>query len=131
MPSFFFRELQLITVLVLICNFYMSWRTRFVSLKLCAGFSIFDSVSFWLKFIFFCSTKCMDRLTLKRHNSFQNQNNKKAIHSFDPRSLVFKLRQEVLKFSNISVNWTSLKTDLEPNFLNFQNRSFEYATFSQ
>ena len=49
---FFFRELQLITVLLLICHSYMSWSTRFVSLKLCVGFSIFDSVSFLLKFIF-------------------------------------------------------------------------------
>ena len=52
MPSFFFRELQLITVLPLISDPYMSWSTRFVSLKLCVGFSVFDSVSFWLKFIF-------------------------------------------------------------------------------
>ena len=49
---FLFRELQLITVLLLICDSYMSWSTRFVSLKLCMGFSIFDSVSFLLKFIF-------------------------------------------------------------------------------
>ena len=46
MPLFFFRELQLITVSLLICNFYMSWSTRLVSLKLCVEFSIFDSVSF-------------------------------------------------------------------------------------
>ena len=52
MPSFFFRKLQFITDLLLICDSYMSWSTRFVSLKLCVGFSIFDSVSFLLKFIF-------------------------------------------------------------------------------
>ena len=52
MPSFFFRELQLITVLLLICDSYMSWSTSFVSLKLRVGFSIFHSVSFLLKFIF-------------------------------------------------------------------------------
>ena len=49
---FVFRKLQLITVLLLICDSYVSWSTRFVSLKLCVGFSIFDSVSFLLKFIF-------------------------------------------------------------------------------
>ena len=38
----------------------------------------------------------MDSLTLKRHNSFQNQNNRKATHSFAPRPLIFKLQQEVL-----------------------------------
>ena len=48
MPSFFFRKLHLITVLLLICNSYMSWGTQ----KLCVGFPIFDSVSFLLKFIF-------------------------------------------------------------------------------
>ena len=49
---FFFRELQLIMVLLLISDSYMSWSARFVSLKLCAGFSIFDSVLLLLKFIF-------------------------------------------------------------------------------
>ena len=38
-PSFFFRKLQLVTALLLICE---------------------------------SSAKCMDTLTLKRHNSFQN-----------------------------------------------------------
>ena len=39
-------------VLLLICDSYMIWRTRFVSLKLCVGFSIFDFVAFLLKFTF-------------------------------------------------------------------------------
>ena len=37
MPCFFFHDH--ITVLLLICDSYMSWSTRFVSLKLCLGFS--------------------------------------------------------------------------------------------
>ena len=49
---FFFREHQLITVLLLICDSSISWSTRFVSVKLCLRFSVFDSVSFLLKFIF-------------------------------------------------------------------------------
>ena len=49
---FFIREHQLITVLLLICDSYMSWGTRFASLKLRVVFSIFDSVSFLLKFVF-------------------------------------------------------------------------------
>ena len=48
---FFYRELQLIAVLLLIWDCYMSWSTRFISVKLCVGFSIFDSVSISLKFI--------------------------------------------------------------------------------
>ena len=38
----------------------------------------------------------MDSFTLKRHNSFQNQNNRKATHSFAPRRIIFKLQREVL-----------------------------------
>ena len=49
---FFFRELQFITVLLLIYNFYMSRNTSSASLNLCLAFSDFDSVLFWLKFIF-------------------------------------------------------------------------------
>ena len=52
MPSFFFREFWLVKVLLLIRNLYMSWSTRFISLKLCMEFSIFDSFSFLLAFIF-------------------------------------------------------------------------------
>ena len=33
----------------------------------------------------------------KRHNSFQNENNGKATHSFAQKPLIFKLQQEVLK----------------------------------
>ena len=37
----------------------------------------------------------MDSLTLKRHNSFQNKNNREATYSFALRSLIFKLQQKV------------------------------------
>ena len=50
--SYFFRELQPITIFLLICHSYMGRSTRFVSLKLYTGFSVFNSVSFLLKFIF-------------------------------------------------------------------------------
>ena len=60
----------------------------------------------------------MDSWTLKRHNSFQNYNNRKARHSFAPRRLIFKLQQEVLKFSDIC----SI-TDLVTNFVKSENRS--------
>ena len=127
MPSFLFRELQLITILLLICDFYMRWSARFATLKLSL---IFDSVSF-LSSLYFCSTKCMDSLTLTPHNSFQNWNNRKATHSFAPRPLSFKLPQEVLKFNDICVSWSSQKTDLVINFLNLENRSFENIDSSQ
>ena len=49
MPSFFFLESQLSTVLLLMCESYMSWSTSFISLNLCVGFSIIDSILFLLK----------------------------------------------------------------------------------
>ena len=63
----------------------------------------------FIKSLYFCSTKCMDSFTLKRHNPFQNLNNRKATHNFAPRSLIFKLQREVLKFNDIFVRWNSPK----------------------
>ena len=37
----------------------------------------------------------MESLALKRHNSFQNKNNRKAAHRFAPVPLIIKLQQEV------------------------------------
>ena len=55
----------------------------------------------------------MDSLTLKSYNSFQNEINRKATHSFAPGSiLIFKLQQEVLKFNDICMGWGSPKTGL-------------------
>ena len=34
----------------------------------------------------------MDSLTLKLHNSFENQNNKTATNNFAPRRRIFKLQ---------------------------------------
>ena len=131
MPLFFFRELRLITVLLLICDSYISWSARFVCLKLRMGFFIFDSVSFLLKFIYIFSNKMQDSLTLKRYNSFQNWNNRKATHSFASRPLTFKLQQEVLKFNDIFVSWSSPKLTWWTDFLNLEYRSFENLSFSQ
>ena len=51
---FFLLQSPTHTVLrfILICDSYMSWSIRLISLKSCVGPSIFDSVSFFLKFIF-------------------------------------------------------------------------------
>ena len=75
----------------------------------------------------------MDPLNLKRHSSFQNQNDRKASHSFAPRPLIFKLQQEILKFDDICVSWSSPKTDLEQIFKleNLKLLSFENVSFSQ
>ena len=71
MPSFIFFEFKLITVLLLVCNSYMNWSTRFVSLKQCLGFSVFDSLSFLWNFIFLFK-KLHGSLALKRHHFFRN-----------------------------------------------------------
>ena len=87
---FFFCELQLIPVLLLICDSFMSWSTRFVSLKLCVGFSVFDSVSFLLKFIF---------LFNKMHGLFDCKIPfKMKIIEKSHTDLIFKLQQEILKW---------------------------------
>ena len=96
---FFFSQAQsslsqLITVLILMCNCYMSWNTSFFSLKTCVGFSIFDLI-FVLKMYFF-STESMNSLTVK--TLFISK------LKFRPsRPLFFKLHQEVLKFNDICV----------------------------
>ena len=51
MPSFFFRELQLITVLFLICGSYIYELKHKIRLSKTAC-GTFDFVSFLLKFIF-------------------------------------------------------------------------------
>ena len=43
----------------------------------------------------------------------------------------FSFQQENLKFSDICVSWTSPKTDLETNFSNLENRTFENVSSSQ
>ena len=72
--------------------------------------------------LYFCSTKRMESLTLNRHNSFHYKNNRKATHAFASRPLLFKLQQEVWKFSDICLSWSSPKNDLETNFLNLKSK---------
>ena len=71
----------------------------------------------------------MDSLTLECHNSFQNENNRKDIHTFASRPLIFKLQEEVLKTNEICVSWSSPKTDLDTNLLNLQNLNFFETIF--
>ena len=48
---------------------------------------------------------------LKRHYF-----NRKGLHTFAPRPLIFKLQQEVLKINDTFVSWSSSETDLKRNF---------------
>ena len=52
-------------------------------------------------------------------------------YKYAHRPLTNKLQQKVLKFNDICVIWSSTKTDLEANFLNLENRSFENVSFSR
>ena len=52
----------------------------------------------------------MDSLTVKCHNSFQKENNRKVTYNFGPRSPIFQLQQEVLKFNDIFVSWSQKLT---------------------
>ena len=46
----------------------------------------------FIKLYIFFLTKNMDCLIFKRHNSFQNKNDRKATHGFAPRLLIFILK---------------------------------------
>ena len=187
MHSFFFRKLQLITVLLLIRDSYMSWSTRFDSLKKRVGFFIFDSVLFLLKFtefellhkIHFAVISQVQWGYQRRRRKFHNFATLlgnfffcELIRSFEffllaasqiakgkpliqtliyifvqqkvwtlwyviiPFKIkiiekIFKFQQEVWKFNDICVSWSSQKTDLETNVLNLKNWSFENVSFSQ
>ena len=91
------------------------------SLKNCVWAFDFRLRLIFIKSLFFCSTKSGDSFTLKRHNYFQSKNKRKATHSFARRRPIFKMQQEVWKFNDNSVSWSSPKTTLQTNFLNLEN----------
>ena len=55
--------------------------------------------------------------------------NLKVSHDFFPRPLIFKLHQEVLKFNDTYMSWSSRKADLVTNILNLENRSLRVPVF--
>ena len=122
-------ELQLITVLLLICDSYLNWSTRLISLKMCVEFSIFDSASFLLKFMFLFNKKhwLFSFLII----TFKIKTVEKT-SSFTSRTMIFRLQEDIANLIKSAwVGWSSPKTDPKTNFLNLENWSFEYLTFSQ
>ena len=91
MPLFSFASSN--TVLLLICDSYKCWSTRFVSLKQCVGFSIFDSVLFLLKFMVLFH-RMQGLFDFKTSIPFKIKIIENP-HSFAPRPLTFKLQQKV------------------------------------
>ena len=92
MPTFFFHELQLISFTFNLKIFYELKQKDFLSTTLCGSFHFRFGFVF-IKVYIFLQKKCMGTLSLKRHNPFENQNNRKT--SFATRPLIFKLQQEV------------------------------------
>ena len=82
----------------------------------------------FIKTYIFCSAKSMDCFTLKRHHSFENENNRKATESFAPRLLIFKFQQDVLKFNDICLSCSSPKTDME-TFLTYEIEVLSMSLF--
>ena len=60
---------------------------------------------------------------------FKIKINRKSTHSFASRTLIFKLQQEVWKFNDNYMSWSSPKTTLKMNFLDLENSIFEYFSF--
>ena len=119
---FFFRELQHITILLLIRNFYTTWSTRFISPRVCVEFSIFDSISFLLKFtLLFDKTYGLFDFEISQFLSKKKVKEK-------PHTV---LQQEIWKFSDVCLTWGSPKNNLKMIVLNSESQSFEYVTFSQ
>ena len=129
--SFFFQELQLITVLLLICNSYTGWSTRSISLKLCEGFSIFHSVSFLLEFFIFVQQKSRTLWLQNVIIPFKIKIIEKPHTVLLPDPWFLSWNNKFEKFTDICMSWSSRKTDLKTNFLNLENRSFQCVTFSQ
>ena len=122
-------ELQLITVLLLICDSCLNWSTRLISLKMCVEFSIFDSASFLLKFMFLFNKKhwLFSFLVI----TFKIKTVEKT-SSFNSSTMIFRLQEEIANLIKSAwVGWSSPKTDPKTNFLNLENWSFEYFAFSQ
>ena len=67
--------------------------------------------------LYFCSTKCMDSFTLDNIIPFKIKIIEKPPRVLLPVPLILKLQQEVLKFSDICVSWSSPKIDQVTHFL--------------
>ena len=129
MPSFFFHELWLITVLLLIWDSYMSWSTRLFSLKLCVRFSNFNSVSLLSKFIFLFN-KMHWPFDFKISQFLSGRKQEKNHTRFCSQTSDFWVARR--RKSMISV-WDGApkKFDLVTIFFNLENLRSENFTFSQ
>ena len=92
----------------------MSLSTRFISLKLSGIFHFRICLVFFKVFIFVQGkawTLWLQNVIISFKIKILEQHD-----SFAPRSLIFKMQQNVWKFNNICVSWSSPKPNLEMNF---------------
>ena len=108
----------------------MSWSTRFISLKVFVTFSIFDSVTFLLKFIFLFDK--MHGLWLKTYIiiPFKIKIIEKLYTVFLPNLWFLSCNIKKLKFIDICVRWSSPKTYQEKKFLKLFLKFWERQYFS-
>ena len=109
---FFISRVQLITVLLLINNYYTTWNISFISKKLCLRSSIFDSVSLLLIFIFLFNKN--HTLWLWESMILFKKINTTATHSL---SFFFKLQQKNWRSNDICASWTPWPKDEILSFL--------------
>ena len=97
-------------------QFLYKLKQKFHLCKNVSGIFSFPFCFVFIKVYIFFQQKSIDPLTLKRHISFQNRNNRKAKHLFAPAPLIFKLQQEVWKLNDICVSWSYPKSIMEAKF---------------
>ena len=110
-------------------RFLFELKHKLISLKMCVEFSIFDSASFLLKFMFLFNKKhwLFSFLII----TFKIKTVEKT-SSFNSSTMIFRLQEEIANLIKSAwVGWSSPKTDPKTNFLNLENWSFEYFAFSQ
>ena len=128
MSSIFSRELQLMSFTFSL-RFLYELKHKVCLSKTACGIFHFRFRFVFIKVYIFVQQNTWTKMSLKRHNSFQNHK-RKAAHSFASWPLIFQLQKELLKFNDICVCWSSQKTNLVTNVLNLKNVSFENVSFS-
>ena len=84
----------------------------------------------FIKVYIFVQQKAQTLLNIKHRNSFQNKNNRKATCSFASKHLIYNLQQDVLKFNDIFVSWSSPKLTWRQNFQTWKIQVLSLPLFS-
>ena len=90
MPPFFLLRAPTHHSFTFILRFLYELNHKFCLSKTVHGIFHFPFHFVFIKVYIFVQQKYMNFLTLKSHNTFQNENNRKTTHSFATRPLIFK-----------------------------------------